>query len=520
MQALVQGSLPWCKLFRTGADDPAQEECDARSSARQATQDPQDPQDHEAQSRQLESMSNNQVSVTPCNGLKSTGTTVGDVPDLMHPLFECFEAARQALTKEVHIDPAPGFTCEQIADTTTWLLRAVDSMRRHNAGFCQSGLERLDDEALQRNRDLARESSTMLSVLSADGTLHFGGVQKLELELQSGLQRPEVRSVLAHIEGFLKHLSNAKWLGSHIEQSLQRVKETTLALLTALQRQSDIRDDPPPRPPVKEADSPRTKSNGCATPGKARSSDSSKSWLYCSHCGGATQRNLGFCQDCGYCGHGYHHGSYPLGCPDGCNVPSGAASYCTRCRRRSLKHLGFCESCGQCGHGHSRKHYPNGCPAGCYMPSAEEVAHLAVTNEISRTAADIFKEIPHFSQGSAGQLTRLAKMAEVLRETCEKDAAERQQEEASLQRKMKNLKAFAFAVKSIAEVLRTFLLIRIGAITDSNHALELKQFVAHEEVIAMHKQLEEFRDMASEEKVMRRMRVSEHAQQNNESLRL
>jgi len=56
----------------------------------------------------------------------------------------------------------------------------------------------------------------------------------------------------------------------------------------------------------------------------------------------------------------------------------------------------------------------------------------------------------------------------------------------------------------VPKMLREFILIRIGKLNE-NDMNALKEWVGKDEAEAVHKQLEEFRDEAGEEKVVRRL---------------
>ncbi|CAE8581884.1 unnamed protein product [Polarella glacialis] len=138
-------------------------------------------------------------------------------------------------------------------------------------------------------------------------------------------------------------------------------------------------------------------------------------------------------------------------------------------------------------------------------------ATTAVIATIKVQAPLLFDELggsPDAKLSSAMQLERLAKMAEALAAACHKDATARAQAEQELEKKMRLLKGFAEAMHDVPEVLRRFFLIRSGSIKGSLE--ELKEWVTKEEADAVHMKLEEFRDEAAEERVLRRLRTQSH----------
>merc|ERR1711957_7404 len=95
-------------------------------------------------------------------------------------------------------------------------------------------------------------------------------------------------------------------------------------------------------------------------------------------------------------------------------------------------------------------------------------------------------------------------MAEMLAAQCRKDSEARVSVQKELAEKLGYLKQFREAMQEVPQVLRRFLLLRSSSI--EGDLQELKAWVTHEEADAAHKQLEEFRDEASEEKVLRRLK--------------
>merc|ERR1711957_748384 len=86
-------------------------------------------------------------------------------------------------------------------------------------------------------------------------------------------------------------------------------------------------------------------------------------------------------------------------------------------------------------------------------------------------------------------------MAEMLAAQCRKDSEARVSVQKELAEKLGYLKQFREAMQEVPQVLRRFLLLRSSSIEGDL-----------QEADAAHKQLEEFRDEASEEKVLRRLK--------------
>lgn len=159
---------------------------------------------------------------------------------------------------------------------------------------------------------------------------------------------------------------------------------------------------------------------------------------------------------------------------------------CSRCKKHQLTASTVCPECSYCAHGYSRT---RGCSSGC---------HLVVPQ-------DVFGNVGDGDMSSSAQLMKLAKMAEALAAFCREDSDHRLQAQKESKDKIAHLDEFKEIMQEVPQVFRRFLLLRSSSI--EGDLQELKAWVTQEEAHAAHKQLEEFRDEAAEEKVIRRLRT-------------
>mmetsp|Transcript_93545 Transcript_93545/g.260477 ORF Transcript_93545/g.260477 Transcript_93545/m.260477 type:complete len:330 (+) Transcript_93545:61-1050(+) len=100
------------------------------------------------------------------------------------------------------------------------------------------------------------------------------------------------------------------------------------------------------------------------------------------------------------------------------------------------------------------------------------------------------------------QLNRLADMAIAFARACQEDAHAHGQKMDAIQQKMQQLRDFIQAVAEVPKALRRFVLLRLDSIDD--YSL-LKSWVSQQEATDALQQLEQLRDWAVEERVVRRV---------------
>lgn len=385
--------------------------------------------------------------------MTTTGALVGDTPDLLKQLSTSFEEIRSTITKGLAADPAPDVSCEQIASTTEWLRSIIAAMTEHNSGFSRLGVSQLSDEELQRNQALAREASRQLTVLLAENTKQFRAAPMgTVMAFGKGSQSQEVRQNLATFRQFWDKFGDAKWLSGLVAPEFAEKKELAKKLLDKLQ--------------------------GTSQAGQAVLPNVGAICQYCHRHRGSAN----FCQypECGYCVHGRRYT-----CRCGCGS---SRFHCNNCGVGPRQPNAFCAHCKKCAHGFAKS---TGCAHGC--------AEIGISKSVT-----LYDQIADCNQAtSKSKLMRLAQMADLLAKACREDAEAMEDAEKKLEKKMDLLKEFAEAINEVPKVLRQFLLIRSGSIKDDLG--QLKEWLHKDEVDCAHMQLEEFRDEAAEERVMRRV---------------
>jgi len=156
--------------------------------------------------------------------------------DLADQISQCFRTLQGTIRKELNQDPVPEFSTEEIRSTRMWLTSATEAMRASMASFSAGGLQAMDDAALARHAQLARESSMRLGQLHSDGAARFGGQQATgAVVLSKAEQSLEIRGRLEEFSKFLTTFGHAKWLGDLVAPEFQSQKDTAVRLLAALQ---------------------------------------------------------------------------------------------------------------------------------------------------------------------------------------------------------------------------------------------------------------------------------------------
>ncbi|CAE7239738.1 ADAMTS10 [Symbiodinium natans] len=389
----------------------------------------------------------------PSTTMPSTGAALGDSPELLQPVSAAFENIRQAMFKELARDPAPDVTAEQLKATTSWLKSIVNAMVEHNESFSRLGLTTLSDNELHRNQEIAREASRQLTVLLAESTKQFdrNHLQLVKVGPEGLCQ--EFRANLATFSNFLSQFWDTKWLGGLVPPEFAQQKDLAVKLMSDLQKQRNR----------------------------------------CRFCHLDYVGNL--CMKCDRCSCGYmRNQAQARRCGHFSGTPNARCNFCGEYTAQAGT---FCTSCGTCPHGQQIGKKRRGVhQCGCQEFATNATAQTLKTTLVS-DAIKLDQEAP-----SCKQLNDLATMADALARLCRTDAKAMQAAEKKFKQKMELLKEFAEAINEVPKVLRRFLLFRCGSIKED--PASLKEWLSKAEVEDVHRQLEEFRDEASEEKIARR----------------
>eukprot|EP00438_Fugacium_kawagutii_P034313 Skav200276 [mRNA] locus=scaffold93:144438:145538:- [translate_table: standard] len=161
----------------------------------------------------------------------------------------------------------------------------------------------------------------------------------------------------------------------------------------------------------------------------------------------------------------------------------GVKTHCSRCRQQTTKTRGFWSS--------------------DYFEELSEDEDYPSHGIPPKDPSFLFQGLESGEDGSCREsMECLVKMSEALTNAFRQDLQARKAAEEELTKKMDLLKDFVESANEVPKVLRRFLLIRAGSIGDLS---ELKAWVGEEEADEVQKMLEEFRDEANEEKVLRRL---------------
>ncbi|CAE7523861.1 ADAMTS10 [Symbiodinium sp. CCMP2456] len=320
-------------------------------------------------------------------------------------------------------------------------------MNDYNQSFSRLRLTSLGDQELHRNQEIARESSRQLTVLLAEGTKQFDQKQLQMVKVGKDGPGQEFRTNLAAFSKFLSKFWETKWLDGLVAPEFAEQKDLAVQLMNDLQKQKNLCPD-------------------------CRVSYFGTYCMTCNRCPCGYYAHQGVC--CGHFGAG-----------------------CQRCGAAAFQQGTFCESCGYCVHGRHQS-VRTAKRRGCECQTTKQPK----TAKTCKTALGSDQNKPDHEATSREQLTELANMADALAKLCRKDAKVMETAEKEFQKKMVLLKGFAEAINDVPKVLRCFLLFRCGAIKED--PTSLKEWLSKAEVEEVHRQLEEFRDEAGEEKIARR----------------
>lgn len=136
------------------------------------------------------------------------------------------------------------------------------------------------------------------------------------------------------------------------------------------------------------------------------------------------------------------------------------------------------------------------------LQGLQQPTKLVLTDSPVNSSFYIHCSPPDPAGSCAAGLNDLAVMAEKFASACRRDAGKHAFKMNEVDEKIKALKTLVEILSKIPDDLRHFILIRAGAIDEYK---ALKEFVSEEEVAAVLRRLEHFREEAVEEKATRRV---------------
>jgi len=129
----------------------------------------------------------------------------------------------------------------------------------------------------------------------------------------------------------------------------------------------------------------------------------------------------------------------------------------------------------------------------------EQAAH---ESDVPNPLDEVQTQLHSDASGNVKKLQCLGKMCEKLAQIFDEDNQRKIDMQQQLETKMASLKEFAITLNRIPEVLKQYVLVRLGEI-DVEDLTVLKKWITHDEATQVHKMLEAFRDEAIYERAIR-----------------
>eukprot|EP00928_Gymnodinium_smaydae_P041844 TRINITY_DN28265_c0_g1_i1.p1 TRINITY_DN28265_c0_g1~~TRINITY_DN28265_c0_g1_i1.p1 ORF type:complete len:511 (+),score=84.19 TRINITY_DN28265_c0_g1_i1:65-1597(+) len=409
--------------------------------------------------------------------MTTSGVTLFDVPDLVEPVSQCVSAMQDELIlkkmdllSEMRRDPAPQFSVEEVKSAERFLDEARAAMQSAVENFKPEALKSIDDDAIKVLQDKCRESARRLVLLFGDTSRKFDGnrMQGQLISIQESSQVAEVRQRLSSLKSFFDTFATAEWLG-HLfaANNFRKELRTVLALLDALLN---------PSPAM-------TLKNLSDIQGTRKSIDSllfdavKDLWTMQQserHIGwnNAVRRTMPTISEA----FEYEFSeSEPYGLHR-----SDTSKWKDAWRRwRQLKDMREQLKLKQGVTSRTCKGQP---------PVASPLTSIFNVSDPPKSLKDA--------------LLCLTKMCDALKSVIEKDEQQVLAIKSNIEAKLASLVEFAEVLNSIVDILKRYVLIRLGDI-DKDDLNVLKQWVTHEEATEVHKMLEAFRDEATYERAVR-----------------
>lgn len=112
----------------------------------------------------------------------ATGIASFDVQDMLKPMSDCVQSMQEqmnrskiALFAEMHRDPVPQFSPEEVRSATQFLDTAKDAMQSIIDGFKAESLKKADDDNIKMMQEKCRESARKMVLLFGDSSRKFQG---------------------------------------------------------------------------------------------------------------------------------------------------------------------------------------------------------------------------------------------------------------------------------------------------------------------------------------------------------
>jgi len=403
-----------------------------------------------------------------------TGIVSFDVPELLAPLANSISDIQGKVNKakvqmmlDMHRDPVPQFSHDQIQDATQFLNAATDAMEAFICNFRTGSLKDMDEETITMFQEKTRESVRQLVLLLASDSSKFNGSEmKGELVcFKETSQSAQIWERLTSLASFLNTFGTIQWLGQMptnddfekhrslspaLLQGLLNPSKTSLPSTEELQNvlavaQNELKLVTAKVHTISQQLNAR-RNNPYATlsvvpqPWSMTDKDLKESTEQQSKLQGPVAQltqELNRHQSAQRCHNGYHYQSTPIGVPNPLS---------------------------------------------------------AIIGSTMQGSAD--------ASSNAQKLKSLSEVCAKLSMIFEEDEQKRREVENRLEQEMVALKVLAEVLNRVPEVLNKYILVRLGDI-NVNDLTMLKGWITLDEATCAHKMLETFRDEAIFEKAIR-----------------
>jgi len=432
-----------------------------------------------------------------------TGIVSFDVPELLAPLANSISDIQGKVNKakvqmmlDMHRDPVPQFSHDQIQDATQFLNAATDAMEAFICNFRTGSLKDMDEETITMFQEKTRESVRQLVLLLANDSSKFNGSEmKGRLVcFQEASQSAEIRERLTSLASFLKIFGKTQWLGQMTSNhDFEKHRSLSLALLqgllnptkTSLPSNKDVQNVltaaqnelKEVNERVRKIESRYTISrSGVHVPLRTDEKELKES-MHQKH--KLQDLVAQFTQELNRqrCHNGYQINGW------------GSEGY------QSYENNGYDSDQDVLGGYHNNVDYCRQALLGA------QSAQTQIPNPLSEIIASTMGGSADASS-NAQKLKSLSEVCTKLAMIFETDEQKRREMKERLEQKMVALKVFAEALNRVPEVLNRYILVRLGDI-DVNDLTMLKGWITLDEATCAHKMLETFRDEAILEKAIR-----------------
>lgn len=399
-----------------------------------------------------------------------TGITSFDVPEMLKPMSDCVQSVQDRINRskllmlaEMHRDPVPQFSAENVKSATQFLSKAGGAMQSIIDGFKAESLATADEDAIKIMQSKCRESARKLVLLFGESGSKFQGdhMKGQLVSIQESSQVQEVRERLASLKSFFDTFATANWMGQLFAmQDFRKEFDIVLGLLNGLLNpQRALLDNVEVQVTVTKVNNELS-----AVAQKLQQ----------------LQQERGRRQNYG-CYNQYNQ------------------THSTKFPETPPEHL----------HGSARKEWSDLWVQWRHLhtlwgtrPNPDHGhCHVKVATRPNPLSAHVSVTTSEFT--SKPLLEQLTNMCSELRDILQEDERKKHEMQTCLQVKMSNLADFAKVLNGIAGIVKRYVLTHLADIGKDDLSI-VKKWITEEEATEVHQTLEAFRDDAIEELATRR----------------